>query len=149
MLQSAPVELGWSGPMKCLRIYADESGESHLADIDIPLVPTELFPGFPPIHLSAPLAASSVRFAWIPPETQEVDWHVASRRQLAILLTGWLEIETSDGDKRRCEPGAVVPAEDTFGKGHMARGSRDGNFTMFVPLLDGLSGAHPSEGIKR
>jgi hypothetical protein len=30
--------------MKCLRIYADETGESHLADIDIPLVPVELFP---------------------------------------------------------------------------------------------------------
>ena len=32
--------------MKCLRIYADETGESHLTDIDIPLVPVELFPGF-------------------------------------------------------------------------------------------------------
>jgi hypothetical protein len=31
--------------MKCLHIYADETGESHLADIDIPLVPVELFPG--------------------------------------------------------------------------------------------------------
>jgi hypothetical protein len=135
--------------MKCLHIYADESGESHLPDIDIPLVPTELFPGVPPIHLSAPLAASSVRFAWFPPGTGEVGWHVGSRRQLAILLTGWLEIETSDGDKRRCEPGAVVLAEDTFGKGHTARGSRDGHFTMLVPLLDGLSGAQSSEGIKR
>jgi hypothetical protein len=53
--------------MKCLRIYADETGESHLADIDIPLVPIELFPGVPPIYLSAQHAASSVRFAWVPP----------------------------------------------------------------------------------
>jgi hypothetical protein len=31
--------------MKCLHIYADEIGESHLADMDISLVPTEFFPG--------------------------------------------------------------------------------------------------------
>ena len=50
--------------MECLRIYADESGESHLADIDIPLVPMELSP----FHFSAPYAASSVRFVWAPAE---------------------------------------------------------------------------------
>ena len=37
--------------MKCLRIYADETGESHLTDIDIPLVPVELFPGFADLPL--------------------------------------------------------------------------------------------------
>jgi hypothetical protein len=31
--------------MKCLRIYADANGESHFEDIDIPVVPMELFPG--------------------------------------------------------------------------------------------------------
>ena len=49
--------------MKCLRIYADESGTSHFADIDIPLVPMELFPGVPSISLSAWFTATAVRFA--------------------------------------------------------------------------------------
>ena len=57
--------------MKCLRIYADETGDSHLADIDIPLVPTEVFPGVPAIYLSAQHTATSVRFAWVPPGIRE------------------------------------------------------------------------------
>jgi hypothetical protein len=130
--------------MKCLRIYADETGESHLADIDIPLVPVELFPGIPPIYLSAQHAASSVRFAWVPPGIREAGWHVTPVRQLVIWLTGWTEFETSDGEKRRCEPGTVVLAEDTSGKGHITRGPSDGQLAMFGPVPDGLSGARLS-----
>ena len=47
--------------MKCLRIYADETGESHLVDIDIPLVSTEVFPEVPAIDLSDQYTATSVR----------------------------------------------------------------------------------------
>jgi hypothetical protein len=60
-----------------------------------------------------------------------------------------VEFETSDGEKRRCEPGAVALAEDTFGKGHITRGAGEGQFLMFVAVPDGLSGAPSSEGIKR
>ena len=134
--------------MKCLHIYADETGESHLADIDIPLVPVELFPGIPPIYLSAQHAASSVRFAWVPPGIREAGWHVTPVRQLVIWLTGWTEFETSDGEKRRCEPGTVVLAEDTSGKGHITRGPGEGQFLIFVPVPEGLSRDRPSEGIK-
>ena len=52
--------------MKCVRIYADETGESHLVDIDIPLVPTEVFPEVPALDLSDQYTATSVRFAWVP-----------------------------------------------------------------------------------
>ena len=68
---------------------------------------------------------------------------------LVIWLTGWAEFETTDGEKRRCEPGAVVLAEDTSGKGHITRGPGEGQFLIFVPLPEGLSGDRPSEGIKR
>lgn len=136
---------GGNGPMKCLRICTDETGESHLADIDIPLAPMELFPGVPPLYLSAQHAASSVRFARVPPGIREVGWHVTPVRQLAIWLTGWVEFETSDGEKRRCEPGAVVLAEDSFGKG----GPDEGELVMFVSVPDGLSRDPSSEGIKR
>ena len=139
--------------MKCLHIYADEAGESHLADIDIPLVPTEVFPGVPALNLSARYRATSVRFAWIPPGIQEAGWHVTPVRQLVVWLTGSVEFETSDSEKRRCERGAVVLAEDTFGKGHITRildGHPDeGQLLMFVPVPDGLSGDASSEGIKR
>ena len=74
--------------MKCLRIYADEAGESHFADIDIPLVPTEVFPGVPPLYLSAQHTATSVRFAWVPQGVRVADWHITPVRQLVVWLTG-------------------------------------------------------------
>ena len=40
-------------------------------------------------------------------------------------------------------------AEDTFGKGHISRHPDEGQFMMFVPVPEGLSGDRPSEGIKR
>ena len=134
--------------MKCLRIYADETGESHLVDIDIPLVPTEVFPEVPALDLSDQYTATSVRFAWVPAGIRVAGWHTTPVRQLVVWLTGWVEFETSDGETRRCEPGAVVLAEDTFGKGHISRHPDEGQFMMFVPVPEGLSGDRPSEGIK-
>ena len=135
--------------MRCLRIYADEAGESHFADIDIPLVPMELFPGVPWVHLSAQHTATSVRFAWVPSGMREAGWHITPVRQLVVWLTGWVEFETSDCKKRRCEPGAVVLAEDTVGKGHISRHPDEGQFLMFVPVPDGLSEEPPSGETKR
>jgi hypothetical protein len=130
--------------MKCLRIYADESGESHLADIDIPLAPIKPSP----FHFSAPYEASSVRFVWAPTGMPEAHWHIAPARQLVILLNGWLEFETSDGEKRRCERGTVILAEDTFGKGHLTRGPGEPSEALFVAVPDGLSVSLSSERIK-
>jgi hypothetical protein len=124
--------------MKCLRIYADETGESHFAEIDIPLARMEVFPGVSALDLSVQYAASSVRFARVPVGMRVADWHITPVRQLVIWLTGWVEFETSDGETRRCEPGAVVLAEDTFGKGHISRHPDEGQFLMFVPVPDGV-----------
>ena len=91
-----------------------------------------------------------MRFAWIPAGMRIADWHTIPVRQFVIWLTGWVEFETSDGDVRRCNPGTVVLVEATFGKGHISsHPAEEGQFLMFVPVPDGLSGTLPSEGLKR
>jgi hypothetical protein len=114
-------------------------GVSHFADIDIPLVPMELFPGVLSISLSAWFTATSVRFAWVPAGMRMADWHTTPGRQLVVWLTGWVEFKTSNGEVRRCDPGAVVLVEDTFGRGHISRHPEEGQFVMFVPVPDGLA----------
>jgi hypothetical protein len=99
----------------------------------------EVFPGVPALELSNQYTATSVRFALVPVGMREAGWHTTPVRQLVVWLTGWVEFETSDGETRRCEPGAVVLAEDTFGKGHISRHPDEGQFLMFVPVPDGLS----------
>jgi hypothetical protein len=55
------------------------------------------------------------------------DWHPAPFRQLYFLLSGAIEVEVSDGEKRRAEAGAIFLVEDLEGRGHITRveGARD------------------------
>jgi quercetin dioxygenase-like cupin family protein len=48
------------------------------------------------------------------------DWHTAPRKQFAINMTGELEVEVSDGTRRRIGSDLVY-LEDTTGKGHVTR----------------------------
>src|SRR5262249_1090760 len=78
----------------------------------------------------------------------EARWHVAPARQLVILLTGWLLFEASHGENRRCDPGAVILAADTFGTSHLTQRPGEQFVALFVPDPDGLSACPSSEGIK-
>jgi len=101
--------------VKVTRVYADEDGQSHFDDVEIPLRDAGAIG-----HLSEPIAAESVIF-----RTNEAgydyDWHVAPRRQLIVLLDGAIEIETSDGHRRTFRGGDVLLMEDTTGRGHRTR----------------------------
>jgi hypothetical protein len=44
--------------VKCLRIFADGNGETHMEDIEITLQPRKLFKDNPPLRLSENLPAS-------------------------------------------------------------------------------------------
>jgi hypothetical protein len=48
------------------------------------------------------------------------DWHNAPRKQFAINMTGELEVELTDGTRRKIGSDLVF-LEDTTGKGHVTR----------------------------
>ena len=48
------------------------------------------------------------------------DWHTAPRKQFAINMTGELEVELTDGTRRRIGSDLVY-LEDLTGKGHVTR----------------------------
>lgn len=103
--------------MRCMRIYADTSGESHFSEVEFELMPTEFAPPAPPLYLSSIMPATGfalVRFptGWIG------DWHPAPRRQIFFWLAGEIEGETSDGERRRASAGSASLLEDTTGRGH-------------------------------
>jgi hypothetical protein len=123
--------------MKCVRIYADPDGESHFADVDIPLNPVRLFPDQPSLLISAQYRARHVQFVTVPAEMRESGWHSPRERVLAIWLTGEQEFETSDGEIRRIAPGSAVLAEDTWGKGHNTRHPVGEQQVVLIPLPDG------------
>ncbi len=101
--------------MQIIRIYADESGESHFAELAFPLHDHGEIG-----RLSERIAATGVIIRETPP-TYDFDWHNAPQRQIVVLLTGSIEIEASDGAKRQMHAGDLLFAEDTTGRGHRTR----------------------------
>ena len=104
--------------MELLHVYVDDEGDSHFGDIDLPLFEGDLTPPSPSGYtITEPLEASSVTFMRTPAGYRD-EWHPVPEPLLAILLSGRLRMETSDGDARIIEPGQVLFHEDTWGNGH-------------------------------
>jgi hypothetical protein len=55
--------------VKCLRIFADGNGETHMEDMDITLQPKKLFKDTPPLGLTENLPASWYNICYVPKDT--------------------------------------------------------------------------------
>ena len=115
--------------MQVTQIYADASGESHFADVDIPLADGGAL-GF----LSERQPAAGLIFRENEPG-YDLDWHRAPQPQYIVLLDGEIEITVSTGETRRFTGGDVLLVKDTTGKGHRTRHTRpQQRRSLFIPL---------------
>jgi quercetin dioxygenase-like cupin family protein len=94
---------------KLTRIYATADGESHFEEL---VISRDAGP-IPVTRMTAGVYRGSGATA--------PDWHTAPRRQFAINMTGSLEVEISNGTRRKIGPGDLVYLEDLTGKGHVTR----------------------------
>jgi hypothetical protein len=101
------------------RIYSDENGESHFADAEIPFSILPTTSGLPDMQSSPRMTSSTFQLIATPPSAIADGWHPTPRRQFILFLRGSLDIQTSDGEMRRFEPGSMLFVEDTSGKGHL------------------------------
>lgn len=113
------------------RIYADSHGDSHFDVVTVEQSLAQAAPPAAPFYVSGDGPASKYRFY-----TFEPGWvgelHPAPTRQFLALMSGAVEMETTDGMVRRFEPGNLVLLEDTSGKGHVTRNIGNGFCTFFV-----------------
>ncbi|HTE84216.1 MAG TPA: hypothetical protein VK821_05745 [Dehalococcoidia bacterium] len=58
----------------------------------------------------------------------------APAHQFIVMLAGTTEIEASDGEVRRFEPGEILMVSDTTGKGHRTR-YRGPRRALHIPLV--------------
>jgi hypothetical protein len=121
-------------PINITRIYSDADGGSHFSQMTITFTLIDYAPPAPPISVSAVMDAENVSIISSPPGWFG-DWHPAPRRQFIIVLSGELEVEVSDGEKRRFGPGAICLVEDTIGDGHASHvTSKVRSYVAVVPL---------------
>lgn len=115
--------------MTITRIYSTSDGESHFQNMDIPL-----HDGGQIGRLSGSIASGYLIFRENPPN-YDYDWHHPPRRQYLVLLDGEIEIEVSDGEKRRFGGGDVLLMEDLNGKGHRTQATSEvPRRSLFVTL---------------
>ena len=103
--------------MRLVRIFTAPSGESAVEIRRVPMTGTE--------RPASPTFRCDSMFFRETPEGHVQDLHNAPRRQLIFLVSGILEIETSEGRRIVCRPGDLIFAEDRAGKGHITRSLRD------------------------
>jgi len=93
---------------KVIRVYATADGGSRVEELTIS-------PDAKPIDITRMTAGAYRGSGATAP-----DWHTAPRKQFAINMTGELEVELSDGTRRKIGSDLVY-LEDQTGKGHVTR----------------------------
>ena len=106
--------------MKYIRLYADDIGESHFEERELVFKSIDFAPPAPPLDISTLGEVESCSILRAAPGWVG-DWHPAPFRQLHFYLSGEVEAEVSDGEKRRIQAGEFALVEDISGKGHRSR----------------------------
>ncbi|HEX3036470.1 MAG TPA: hypothetical protein VHT73_15340 [Thermodesulfobacteriota bacterium] len=115
--------------MKITRIYSDSDGESHFEDVKVELQDAGQIG-----RLSKRFTVKEIIFRENDPD-HYYDWHTAPQKQYVILLDGEIEIEVSNGEKRKFRGGDILLVEDVAGRGHRTRTtSRQTRRSIFITL---------------
>ena len=109
-----------------VRLYSGDDGRSHFEDMNIPAAEVE----------TIALKAGGSMIIRRSPDGYDSGWHNATDRHFAIVLSGHVDLETSDGTVLSLGPGDMVLSEDTTGEGHVNRNVGGPRVTAYVPVTD-------------
>lgn len=102
-----------------VRVYADEAGETHFGDVRLSTERRDSPTGT--VEAVAELEVEKLAFRLVVEESSDTVPHNAPAPLLIVQLDGTVEVEVSDGERRRFGPGSILLVEDTGGKGHVTR----------------------------
>jgi hypothetical protein len=121
--------------LKYVKVYADENGETHFQDMEVPLKDADFAPPAPPIAISPHQPATGTVAIGFPPGWYG-DFHPAPKNQWMMIMSGTLEIGVSDGEKRTLSVGTIALVEEAGSKGHTTRAIGDENTILMVTELN-------------
>jgi hypothetical protein len=120
--------------MNITRFISKADGGSRFVQMDLPL-PTTYTDEFGNDYTLSEAIASTAVIAELPPGLDQ-DWHVAPSRQFVIVMTGAIEVQTTEGELRRFAKGDLFMADDREGRGHQTRVLDGPALLMFLKLSD-------------
>jgi quercetin dioxygenase-like cupin family protein len=120
-------------PLNYAILYTGSDAKTHFKDDYIPWQPTSGSATESP-HVTPFQEATDIGFLRLPVGLRS-HWHPAPRKQFVMVLTGIMEVETEDGQKRTFTPGSVLLVMDVDGKGHRTNvlGEQE-VFVVWVPI---------------
>lgn len=98
------------------RIVRTDDGGSTFEDAELQLTEQQVADGVPPMFVGG--LSSSAGVVLLRSAAFDSDPHPAPSRQWVVMLRGAIEVEVSDGTRRRFGPGDLVLVADTTGSGH-------------------------------
>ena len=117
-----------------MKLFADDAGESHFADVEVEFADSDYTPSAPPLGLST--LSPATKFGFLnAPAGWESDWHPSAARNFFVVINGEWEVTASDGETRRFGPQSLLLVEDITGKGHKSRVVSD-SIAAMVELVD-------------
>ena len=120
---------------KHVRIYTDETGESHFEDLDTELVFMDFAPPAAPVAIAPFLTGGMMQWLSAPLGWEGDAPHPVAKRSLFITTQGEYEVTASDGDVRKFREGSVFLLEDTWGKGHQTKITGDIDMILVAVTL--------------
>jgi cupin domain len=130
--------------MKVTRFRATTEGGSRFEEIEIPINQPRPDEFGHTLMQSNAWPSPAVRFVELPAGLDQ-PWHHAPASQIVIVLSGELEVGTSDGEKRRATSGQAFIADDLTGKGHVTKVVGGPARVVFVQLPANFDFAHWSD----
>ena len=124
--------------MQLTTFEATPDGGSRFRELDVPLSQQRDDGQGHTIHHTLPYASPAVQFLELPVGMDQ-DWHNAPARQIVVVLSGTIEVETTDGVVRRWGAGQAFLPADITGRGHRTRCIGGAVQLLFAPLPDGFS----------
>jgi hypothetical protein len=121
-------------------IYEGSDGKTHFRDVTIDLKLTNFAPPAPPLGIGGSQPATHIGFAGAGSNWGRADHdagvpHPTPKRQFYVNLSGTGTVVTTDGDRRRLEPGTVVLLTDVPpSKGHFTIGDDKPGVGVFIQL---------------
>lgn len=115
-------------------VYADQTGQSHLIDVQLPALAQVRGEDGGTRFLGAN-GATTMGFV-VGGSTAMKDWHPSGIVGLSIVLRGAWEIEAGSGQRRRLDTGSVLLMFDTHGQGHRSHSCDEAGSTVLGVGLD-------------
>jgi len=123
-----------TAPLKFIRLRPDANGVSRFESLSINVIRKDFAPPAPSFSVSELTPASQCGFLSVPAGWIG-DTHPSPIRMWVFFLSGEMEFQASDGEKRKCVPGTALLLEDTTGEGHKSRVIGDCDAVLAVVRL--------------